>query len=725
MNILQRSAGWVGEKLLNLGINRKFVDYPNITGGAEILRNFISSDSPWSTSKRLSQYGKSLYLFACVSKIATKTASIDWELFKIINKAGDKQQIFVHPALDLLYRPNPFQTKEEFFQRFIINKKLAGHAFILKVRDANGVVRELWNLRPDYMRIILDKSTVIKGYEFTTDSGTVLFDPRDIIHDSYPDPLSDFGGLSPLQPAQSRIDTEEFATKYQKNFFLNNARPDFVLMSEKKINADQKEEMREAWDKRHRGGDSQKNAGKGAFLEGGMKYQQVSISQTEMDYIESMRFTRDDILVAMGVPKVIVAITDDVNLANAETGMRIFLSETIVPEINATTNKLNEHLIYEEWGETFFIQYQDPVPANKLEKADIQTKRIAAGTMLINEAREEWGDEPIQGGNTLYLPIGMIAVGGMPAATQNAKASKRADNAKNIFRGRPKAYKILKEKAKIEKMMYKALAEQIKADSAPKKIAIIRDEIKAAYGDMVNKSIDARGTQLEKAMNKFVQGEQRARLFKALKLNKKDLTVKMVDDVEAALETWAKKEAKLVATFSLPFIEDFVKSAGQQALALVAPAETFDETSKRVQDYLENRSKFMGSETTKTTLEKLSRTLAEGIAGDEGIQQLVDRVDAVFDDFPLYRSQMIARTEATSANNLGFTEAYKQSGVANAKEWIATTDSRTRDSHNVANGEIVKLDDKFSTGLLYPGDGSGDPDETVNCRCVLGPAFLE
>ena len=49
-----------------------------------------------------------------------------------------------------------------------------------------------------------------------------------------------------------------------------------------------------------------------------------------MDFIESLKATRDDILIAFKVPKPIVAVTDDVNRANAETAQEIFLSETIV-----------------------------------------------------------------------------------------------------------------------------------------------------------------------------------------------------------------------------------------------------------------------------------------------------------------------------------------------------------------------------------------------------------
>ena len=732
MNIFERSADWVGKRLLALGNREKFVDYPTVAGGPDILRNFITTgESSWSDSKRLATYKKSLYVFACVSKIGQKTASIDWELYRIVNQKGDKEQIFVHEALDLLYRPNPFQTKEEFFQRFIINKKLTGSAFILKVRNAKGKVVELWNLRPDYMRILFDNELIIKGYEFTAAGKSTIFAPGDIVYDSYPDPTVDFGGMSALQPAQIRVEIEEFASKYQRNFFVNNARPDFVLMTDKKLSAEQKTEMKASWDKRHKSNNSQENVGKGAFLEGGMTYQQVSVSQREMDLIESSKFTRDDILVALAVPKPVIAITDDVNLANAETGMRIFLSETIVPEIKALTTKLNEHLIYEEYGEIYFIQYEDPVPENRIEKADTQTKRLAAGTMLINEAREEWGDEPVRGGDTLYLPFGLQAVGGKPTATIQdvaEKAARRHAKSANVFRGRPKAMIMLKKKEEILGKIYSTLKEQIEQEPVPVQPierAFVPSEQKVLYADFVNKAIDERGKSLEEALNVYVEKEQKPRLLQAIKLNAKLSHGKIVDDVTAALAKWAKKEAKLTTEFVFPFIAEYVKLAGDQAMALVAPGETFSDKTERITKYINDRALLFGTETTKTTLEKVASRLAQGIASDVGINELADLVNEVFDQFGNSRSLMIARTEATSANNLGFTEAYKQSGVANAKEWIATGDERTRDSHIAVDGDIVKLDASFKNGLQYPGDGSADPGETVNCRCVLGPAFQE
>lgn len=53
------------------------------------------------------------------------------------------------------------------------------------------------------------------------------------------------------------------------------------------------------------------------------------------------------------------------------------------------------------------------------------------------------------------------------------------------------------------------------------------------------------------------------------------------------------------------------------------------------------------------------------------------------------------------------------------KQWDASLDARTRDSHAMVNGEIREVDEKFSNGLLYPGDPSAPAAEVVNCRCVV------
>jgi uncharacterized protein with gpF-like domain len=63
--------------------------------------------------------------------------------------------------------------------------------------------------------------------------------------------------------------------------------------------------------------------------------------------------------------------------------------------------------------------------------------------------------------------------------------------------------------------------------------------------------------------------------------------------------------------------------------------------------------------------------------------------------------------------------------MVGGQEWIATQDDRVRDEHSEADGQVRSIAEPFDVGgaqMFYPGDPSGDPSLTVNCRCTI--AFL-
>lgn len=90
------------------------------------------------------------------------------------------------------------------------------------------------------------------------------------------------------------------------------------------------------------------------------------------------------------------------------------------------------------------------------------------------------------------------------------------------------------------------------------------------------------------------------------------------------------------------------------------------------------------------------------------------------------RGETIGRTESMASINQAHQEAYRQAvekGTLRAnlvrRVWVATRDGRTRDSHRKLNGDAVGLNERFSNGLMFPGDPSGPAAEIANCRCRL------
>jgi hypothetical protein len=90
-----------------------------------------------------------------------------------------------------------------------------------------------------------------------------------------------------------------------------------------------------------------------------------------------------------------------------------------------------------------------------------------------------------------------------------------------------------------------------------------------------------------------------------------------------------------------------------------------------------------------------------------------------------YKARRIARTEAAAALNggdySGALASEEIEGITLWKQWLATTDERTRHSHVLADGQVQKLRDPFVVGgwpLEHPADPVGPAHEVINCRCT-------
>lgn len=108
----------------------------------------------------------------------------------------------------------------------------------------------------------------------------------------------------------------------------------------------------------------------------------------------------------------------------------------------------------------------------------------------------------------------------------------------------------------------------------------------------------------------------------------------------------------------------------------------------------------------------------------------IDRAITRMQDKALkYRGDVIARTESINALREGQAQAIAQAVESSeidvrdaSKVWDASGDAKTRETHALADGQRVPVDQPFIVGgyqLMHPGDSSmGAPaSETIQCRC--------
>ena len=114
---------------------------------------------------------------------------------------------------------------------------------------------------------------------------------------------------------------------------------------------------------------------------------------------------------------------------------------------------------------------------------------------------------------------------------------------------------------------------------------------------------------------------------------------------------------------------------------------------------------------------QVSRSIATGMSYDQTARALEGYTRIGYNN-----AIRIARTEGHRIQTTAAMDAMenaKAKGADVLKQWDATLDGATRESHAKVDGEIREVNQPFSNGLMYPGDPNGGAGEVVNCRCAL------
>lgn len=143
-------------------------------------------------------------------------------------------------------------------------------------------------------------------------------------------------------------------------------------------------------------------------------------------------------------------------------------------------------------------------------------------------------------------------------------------------------------------------------------------------------------------------------------------------------------------------------------------------------DYLRDKYYKFSQYTTERLIGNVAESLSKSYEKGLGIDEAAEELRKEFEGLRTWQLQRIARTEINGAQNEGSYETYKEHDIY-YKQWISTQDSRTRGNrpsdranHVIMHGEVAGMIERFSNGLLFPGDRtSGNLAEFINCRCRI------
>jgi HK97 family phage portal protein len=275
---------------------------------------------------------------------------------------------------------------------------LHGNAFIQIICDAEGVPAELYALRPERVTIEPDAHGWPAAYLYRVGDTVTRMAAVDglgrpaLVHLKTMHPLDDHYGLGCLGAAAGAVAIHNAATRWNKALLDNAARPSGALVYDPgepgaALSADQFERLRSEMEQSFSGS---ANAGRPMLLEGGLKWQAMSLSPADMDFVGLKAAAAREIALAFGVPPMLMGLPGDNTYANYTEANRALWRQTILPTADKILGGIAQAL--RTWWPDLVLRLDpDGVPALAADRERLWSQLTAADFLSDGEKRAMLG----------------------------------------------------------------------------------------------------------------------------------------------------------------------------------------------------------------------------------------------------------------------------------------------------------------------------------------------
>jgi HK97 family phage portal protein len=599
--------------------------------------------------------------------IARNIAQLGVHVFRRISDT-DRERLTDHPLAQVLAEPLPKMTQYRFIERMVSDRALYDNYYGIKLK-LNG-----------RLRILSVPPTLIRPYggnwiapEYFETAGGREFGPDEVVHIHGYSPNDLTYGESPIEAIRDLILESSEAAKNRAQMWRGGARMTGVLVrSADAPDWDPKDRarFREMWRAFSQGGGAE---GGTPILEDGMDYKAVGFNPEQAQYIEARKLTREEVAALYYIPPPLIGILDHATYSNIKEQHAHLYQDTLGP----WTVDLQQE---------FVAQILPDLPDNRdvycefnveaKMRGDFESQAAAMSTMVggpvmtRNEGRARLNLPSVPGADELIVPMNV---------TEGGLASPR-DTAPDSGGSAPKAGGLPRRKA----------------SGRPSSLG----------------TFDTERDALESTLVKFTERQADALLAAA--------SAKADDgsDMPDLLALWAKGSDDRLAQ-----LQALLSHHGYR-LAQVGAWGVLDVYNPEAENWSADVMLawiLAAAETHAQQHEDAGRGAVAKVQeeGGDGWREALQSAAAAWGSAAAAR----ARTAATETRSFGSHDAASASGLTQ-KTW-RTGGKNPRPSHKAQDGESVSLDDVFSNGLRWPGDGQGRTEELVNCNCSLDYAKEE
>jgi len=331
-------------------------------------------------------------VYACVYRIASTIASLGLEIY--VRDGRDVNVANMHPAYQVLDIPNDENTPYEFWETLVASALVYGCGFAIIERNNRGYAERL--IPVHYYDVDIKEVNGERIYS-VRDYGVVM--PDNMLE------ICNMHRMSPIRLHRENIGLAKAAQDFGSEYFGQKGQMTGVLASDQPLRKEQMDVIQNSWNS------SSMNAGT-KLLPFGFKYQRITITPDEAQFIETRKFQAEEICRIYSVPPSLVQLPSQTTYNNVEQQNLQFARHTIAPWAKRIEQEIDRKLIQSFERPDIYSKFNmnDLYRGDLAARTNFYTQMLQSGVMSINEVRGKEQMNPVEGGDTHTVQINQIAL---------------------------------------------------------------------------------------------------------------------------------------------------------------------------------------------------------------------------------------------------------------------------------------------------------------------------
>jgi HK97 family phage portal protein len=335
--------------------------------------------------------------WSAVSLISDTIATLPVDSF--IRQDGNRRPYRPRPAW--VDQPDVDMTKQAHYQQVLVSLLVSGNSYTRVFRNANGDVVNLVCLDPQTVQV---KRSALGRKIFIIDNEDKTLTSDDVVHITDLIQPGSLTGLSRVERLKEALGLSSAMQTFASRFFGTGATTQGIIEFPGNLTPDQAKNLRDGFDSAHRGF---RRAHKTGVLSGGATYKQTTVPNDAAQFLESRRFSVEEIARAFNIPLSMMGVPGTQSYASVEQNAIQFVTHTLRPYIEKLEWSYSRLLPVEA-----FIAFN----TNGLLRGDFNSRISAyatglqSGFMSVNDVRRLEDMSPTEGGDQYRVPLANIAL---------------------------------------------------------------------------------------------------------------------------------------------------------------------------------------------------------------------------------------------------------------------------------------------------------------------------